>query len=313
MRRSMLLSPALLAVLSLTLSTPAAPPPPATLADAQAAFAAKEYRPCLQKIAGALAGPEGKAGSPTRYDLLMLRGECMLHLKENRMAADSFTSAANVAKSKQDRKRQADAMALSLLIKASKPAGYTPAGNPSGEPIDIVDPDSRKRAMSAFFADTLAAAKPKIEQAAQATSLPPIEEQIPKMRELYALEVAATGDAAQTLPLARALGQHARGLIGAEFTRIAARLDELATAASSPVLLDGRGATSSILTPRGLTTPERNDLKQIADTLTQAERAAQQGRWIAHQSDGPEQAWDALLADCSELKSRAQQLWDHRY
>lgn len=292
--------------------SPAAPPPPATLADAQAAFAAKDYRDSLRKIAGALDGPEGKSGSPTRYQLLMLRGENMLQLKEFRMAAESFTAAGNVAKSKEDRKRQADAMATALLIKASKAGAYAPASNPAA-PIDIVDPESRKRAMEAFFADTLAASRPQIQQAATANSLQPIQDQLPKLRELLIIELAATGDTAQTMPLARSLGQHARDLIGAEFNRIAARLDELATAASSPVIVDGVGPVSSVLTPRGLTTPERDDLKKIADTLTQAERAAQQGRWIAHQSDGPVQAWEALLADCSELKSRAEFLWQHRY
>lgn len=298
--------------LSLALLAPAAPPPPATLADAQGAFAAGQYRPCLQKIAGALSGPEGKAGSATRYDLLMLRGECALRLKENRMAADAFAAAGNVAKSTQERKRMADAQATALLVRAAKGTDYTPAGSPSA-PIDIVDPESRKRALAAFFADSLAAARPRVEQATQSDTIKTIQDQLPKLRELLVLEMAATGDTAQVMPMARSLGQHARDLIGAEFARISARLDELATAASSPVILDGRAGLSSVLTPRGLTTPERDDLKQIADTLTQAERAAQQGRWIAHQTDGPVQAWETLLADCSELKARGQQLWEQRY
>src|SRR4051794_16320219 len=80
-----------------------------SLADAQGAFAAKDYRGCLQKVAGALNGPEGKAGSPQRYDLLMLRGESMLQLGERRLASQAFDSAATVAKSKEDRQRRADA------------------------------------------------------------------------------------------------------------------------------------------------------------------------------------------------------------
>lgn len=312
MRVSSSLVTIVICLLGIVTNSPAAPPPPATLADAQAAYAAGQYRPCLQKIAGALSGPEGKAGSPTRYDLLMLRGECMLQLNERRLAGDAFTAAANVAKSKEDRQKMADAMAMSLLIKASKPNGYVPASDPSN-PIDIVNAESRKRAFASFFNDTLVAARPKLDQAASADSIKPIQDQLPKLRELYVLEVAATGDAAQTLPLARSLGQHARDLLTAEFQRLSARMDELAASAASPVILEGRGATSDVLTPRGLTSPERDELKQIADALNQAERTAQQGRWIAHQTDGPVEAWNALVADCSELKSRGQQLWDQRY
>lgn len=293
-----------------------AAPPPASLADARAEFDAGQFRPCLQKISGALASPEAKSDPQTRYDLLMLRGEAMLRLGERRMAADAFRSAANVLKQKDDRKRLADATATALLVDAAHRTDhgttYTPAGDAS-EPIDIIEPDSRKRAQAALFADALVANRPKIDQALRAATLVRIQELLPILRNLYTMELAATGDAAQTMPLARALGQHARDLIAGEFSRISERLDSIALAAADAMFVVSPGAPSEVLALRGLNSRERDELHGLADALAKAEHVAQQGRWISRQTDGPTEAWEALLADCSELKSRAQQLWDRRY
>src|SRR6478735_8599951 len=83
------------ALLLTLLPSPPPPPPhaaPPTLADARADFDAKQYRPCLQKIADIL--HDGSVDPDARYDLLMLRGEASLQLRYTRPALDAFTAAA---------------------------------------------------------------------------------------------------------------------------------------------------------------------------------------------------------------------------
>src|SRR5690242_15062972 len=60
----------------------AAPPPQVSVGDAQSDFASGEYASSLRKISTLLGSNSIKPGSVERYDLLMLRGECMLRMKQ---------------------------------------------------------------------------------------------------------------------------------------------------------------------------------------------------------------------------------------
>src|SRR5689334_1553723 len=50
--------------------------------DAKADFAAGQYQGCLQKISRLLSPGISKPDPATPYDLLMLRGECMMQMKQ---------------------------------------------------------------------------------------------------------------------------------------------------------------------------------------------------------------------------------------
>jgi hypothetical protein len=276
---------------------------------AQADFNAGQYRSCLQKIAQVLNSKAAAPGSPARYDLLMLRGECMLQLKEADLAASAFTSASTVFKGEGDLKRMAAARAMSVLVKASPRLQYK--GSKDAQPIDIVTPDSRKQAMMALFDDRFATTTSKIEAAMKSNSLVPIHDLFPVMGDLYALELTATGDTARTMPAIRSVGEHARQLITAELDRLRKRVDELDDLANAPTLSSGN--LNQTLSYRGLNSNERNELHDAADELVKIEKVAQEGRRIAQRLAGPVGAWDAILGECNDVKDVAQQAYDRRY
>ena len=292
-----------------------------TIADAQADFDKGEYRPSLQKISSILNSPSAQPGTPQRYDLLMLRGECLLQLKEPVGAANSFDSAGLAIKGDGDVKKLSAARALAMLIRESPGMAYKPktrsaseGGGASGaaEAINIVPPDSRKRALLAMLDDRIAALKPQIEQAAAGTSLVPMEKLLPALRDMYAIELTATGEAARTIPLAQTLGDRARELITAELDRIGKRTAELRDLANETTF-SNEGRNNGTIGNRGLTSPERDEIKSMAQTLMQIEKVAQEGRRINRRIGGTGQAWDEILAQTTECKEQAQAAYDRRY
>src|SRR4051812_45009869 len=72
--------------------------PRPTAEDARADFAAGQYQPCLQKISQILQDSTTVADADLRYDLLMLRGECLVQLRYIDLARDAFGLAASASR-----------------------------------------------------------------------------------------------------------------------------------------------------------------------------------------------------------------------
>jgi hypothetical protein len=188
-------------LLSLTSLAQAAAP---SVADAQADFAAGQYRDALQKISVLLAGKSAPPGSQERFDLLMLRGECMLRLKQSSLAADAFDAAARARRQQGDVKRLAEAKATAVLLSASRGLKFQPRGGGGGggaEAIDVVAPEARRQAMAALLDERLAELTPRAAAAVEGTSLTPMMELLPAFADAYALELTATGDATRVTPM----------------------------------------------------------------------------------------------------------------
>ncbi len=282
-----------------------------SISDAQADFNTGNYRGCLQKISSLLTSNQVKPGSIERYDLLMLRGESMLHLRMAAAAAEAFDSAALVLKQQGDIPRVAAAKAVSVLIKASPGLVYKPKDSNGNTSFDIINPDTRKEAMKLLLANRSAELTPAINQALQGASLVPLQKLLPAVWDLYALEFAATGSATQTDATVKKMGEHARKLIDQELTAQTRRLTELRNLANEPTLTSN-GRQDSI-SYRGLTTHERDEIKSIANDLVKIQRVLEQGRRINHLLGGTGEAWDALLANCAEARDIAQEAYDRRY
>jgi hypothetical protein len=291
------------------------PPPPqqVSITDAQADFCAGDYRSNLQKIATCLAAGQLKPTPLKRYELLMLRGERLLRLRQP-AAAVVFESAANVLKNQGDVRRVAAAQALAVLVKASRATRYRPKPSPGTAPpppLDIADPAQRKQAMKLLWEDRSANLAPAIEKALHGASLVPIEKLLPCVWELYTLELAATGNAEQTVATARKLDEHARGLIAQELVRVTRRVLRLNALANEPALSHNLGL--EILSYRGLNSYERDELQQLADELVKIQHVLECGRRINRLVGGGGEAWDALLAGCAAARDVAQGAYDHRY
>src|SRR5688500_609273 len=302
----------LLAAVLLAAVTPAAAQSapqsaPQGFEDAQADYASGDYAACLRKVAARLNSNAVKRDSPERYDLLMLRGECLLRLKQRAPAAESFEKAAAVTKGHGDLPRTANATALAALVKASPDLKYTPKSRSGGSAIDVAGPGTRREAMAALFEDLRTQLAPDVEKALGDKSLTSTHRRLKQFWELYAVEFAATGAATSTESTLQDLGGHARGLIAEELDRLISRLESLSDLAGEPVW--GR----NVMGYRGLKTSEQNEIKKMADYLMESQRTVEYGRRIARALGRTGENWDALLADCAVARDAAQQAYDRRY
>jgi hypothetical protein len=204
-----------------------------------------------------------------RFDLFKLKGEALLHMKSDLQAADAFRDAAKASKSEDEASL---ARATEALLRQTHAGSYTPRSHrPSSaasQPvasIDVLATDSRKRAFAAMLEDELDAKSHQIDSAKKATSLPPIVSIAPTLGTLQDLEHAATGSNEKTGAMAKAVGDRARELVKPTLSKMTQRVDELDKKASGQARSTGKGSSKQ-RGHRGLTTPEMDELSEIAST-----------------------------------------------
>jgi tetratricopeptide (TPR) repeat protein len=269
-------------------------------------FDAGNYRPALQKISSALATTGYTMPKEQTYELLMLRGESLLRIKERTYAIDAFNAAVRTAP---DITRAAQAKADAVIITRSQGSLYRPADG--GEPVNIVPPDSRKLAMQAAFSDGLRRDTPRLKAALEGKELPPMLDLVPALVDLYVLEYASTGEPRKTLQILKGFGEHARALMNAELDRLARRIQGLGMLANSTV--SSNYGWGSDLDRRGLWTPERNELRDLIAYIDRIRQAALKGRQIATSFGATGENWDPVIADADNVLEQANELWQHRY
>jgi hypothetical protein len=254
-----------------------------TAAEIHQLFDEGKYPQVLQKLQRVLI-LKGAAAKPyDRHDLLRLRGETQLHLKSAVPAAQSFTEAADAT---EDAAAIAVDRATALLIKRSPQLAYAPKNNgkakpaagaaaAAAEPIPIVDPASRKKALGALFEDEWAAAGPKLKAVAEAKQLSVILDAVPMIRDLRSLELAATEKDERTKKVLGDLATRARDLLAKAVTDEGKKVDAIEKTANESIEIqdfgrdpksNGRGTKiETQWKKRGL---NRNDAGTLRDSLT---------------------------------------------
>jgi hypothetical protein len=279
---------------------PAQPSPPqqdASLDAARIDAARGEYRAAILKI-GKLLYSFKEPTPDERYELLMLKGECQLQLKDRMGSASTFKSAAKAAG---DLNQLAAARANALIVERSAGGVYKSA-SASGESIDILAPESRKKAMAQLLQDTWSKNKRDIDAAMRGETLPPIEKVFVAVADSYALELTTTGEAKQIEPVMRELGGRAFGLIRDEvtrYTRLVEQMNQLSNSAQD--YARGWGASR-----RGLLPDERDDLRNAIAYLTKVQDRVREYRRIAARLGGNQQKWDLLVADIADAIAEAE-------
>jgi len=271
------------------------PRPPPSLEEIRSDVAAADYNGALRKIETLLFPTSSDRASRDRYELLMLKGECRLQLKDGVGARGAFESAAKVAG---DAAELAAARANALIIAKSFSGRYAPPGSVASDAIDILPLESRKRAMDALRADLWAQQKAPVEAALRGTKLAPIEKVFDRVADVFALETFATGQATETGPIMRQLGGHAYGLMQTEVSRCGGRADELFQMANS--IVDTGGSRDWSADRRGLASRERDEIRAMLPELTRIRDRAGEYRRTAARFGGDEAKWDALVADATE-------------
>lgn len=286
------LIPFLLLVLVFTGVSAAAP----TMAEVRDSYAAGQYRPTLRSIADCLALKGQAAEGYDHYELLMLKGECLLQLKSPSYAANAFEDARAAAGN--DVPKRATAAANELLARRAPALKYVPKSGTNREPIDVLAPDSRKRAMQAMRDDQMASIAPKLERAATADVLTPMLELLPRLREAAVLEFGATGNVDELKPVLTRLGTRAREMISRELVMKREQIEQINAAANSITFNGDIGGS------RGLYTDDRKELSALTDYLRQIDTVAHEGLRIAELLGGNPQAWDAIIRNIDEQMIR---------
>jgi hypothetical protein len=262
----------------------------AAVQEARKFVQAKQYPDALKTISQALAISRPTDPSGDRYDLLMLRGECLIQSNQRLAAANAFDMA---VKSAPDHPGAAVARANALLVRASPSGKYIPK-TPGQQPIDISDADSRKLAFAAMRDDLRAALQPKLSAALAGTTLTPMMAVLPSLLDLANLEYASDGSLTKTSPDLVELGARARELMQAELRRISYEMNSLEEASNS----------TDMLNRRGLTSPQRQSLSETADYVRQIGETARNARQHARDLGFDGAPWEPIIADSDDLADR---------
>jgi hypothetical protein len=294
-------------VLALANAAAFAAGPPAALQAIAQRYEAADYRGALREIAKVMGSNDvGPADSDLRYELLRYKGESLLRLKEKSYAADAFDDASRVSV---DRSKVAAARATALLVRAARGTVYVAHAGADG--IDILEPDSRRRAMLALAESEFTRLQPLVERATSGSTLPPIRDLLEPIADAYALELTATGSDARSRPLLDKLGSHARELIRKELTRLSLGVERL-NAVANELIID-ESPFGDEIRRRGLDTQQRRELGEVGEYLVQIARAARTGRRVAITFDGPRQEWESIVAEADAIADRAAEVRDRRY
>ena len=284
--------------------------PVPTMDQIQKHFDGGDYRGTLAEVSKALSLRGQAAEGLDKYDLIVMRGECELRMKQAEPAAASFHQAIRQTK---DEQQAADARATELLIRKSRQLVYTPRVLGKGEksePIDIVDPKSRKSALRALYTDELAQVTPRIDAARKGASLTVIAQAARSIKdhELATLDRAAHGTVDDTRKTVSDLKDRVQELTSKALEKLARRTDEISAMANetirteAPVRQGGGGiGQQEFIRRRGLTGQDSQELRSIIQTTGQIAAATQElVSALGEKSDA-----DDLLEQANEVRQRA--------
>lgn len=240
-----------------------------------------------------------------RFALLMLKGDALQRAGSFAYAADAYNDAMHLASGRQQR---ALARASAVLARHAATGGAElaraelPAGARGG-----VDKEPMRR----MYERIRQTVEPKVKEAVEGTTLPPMYELLPSLADLASLELAADQSLDKTLPLLQQLGDRAGELIGAELRRLESELTGIQRGAGQVQYITGRGFAAR----RGLQTNEREVLEQMVPYLNRIEAVTRDGRRIAELLEAPKavEAWEDLGVRASDLAAQVQSVLTRRY
>ena len=196
---------------------------PDPISDAQQKLDAGQFKDAITVVTQALTRTRPDDDSAQRAQLLTIKGEALLRMGQTATAASTFDMA---VKSAPDVRTAALARANGLLIRAASQGKYRPKSG-GAQPIDIIDPESRKQAFAALREDLSRTVKPKMQSTLNGKTLPPLLDVLPAVMDLGYLEYAATGSAPTARDDLKELGARARDLMNSELRKLRHQIDVL--------------------------------------------------------------------------------------
>jgi hypothetical protein len=290
----------------------------------------QQYAPALQKITAALALKGPAAKSVDRYQLFMLKGECLLQTKATRLALDAYAAAIKEAASDHDRSL---AEAHETLVKESKGFAYTPKAlsaaapasanvpKPRPAPIDILDLNSRKKAFAALLADELAANDAKIKAAKVGKALPPIAALFAPLSKMEGIELASSNDSAGEAVKVKAvrgeLIDAAKKIVAEALRGMSKRLSEIDKSANTFVefyqeSIDAfaRPVMTRMYKKKGLTDPQTQELTQTSATCDKLAPALTE---LAKGLGAQEKTFEPFSEEAARIRKEVDRVLDTDY
>jgi hypothetical protein len=229
-----LLMPLFMFVLALLPSPASAAPavdPLPTQSEIKQTFDSGDYPKTLQKLQRVLI-LKGKAAEPyNRHELLRIKGETQLRIKATSAAAQAFAEASKEAP---DGAAAAQDIATELLLKRSG-AGlqYQPkAKDPTDKtkplpPVPVVEPADRKKAIELLYADERAVVEAQVKAITGSTSMTPVLQALPAIRNVRWLEMAANGNDERTKAMVAELAEKTKKRLATALKDLGEQTDDI--------------------------------------------------------------------------------------
>jgi len=277
------------------------PMPLPTSAELQQMHDAGQYRVCLQQIARVLQ-LRGDVAKPYDYfALLLLRGDCLLHLEDADTALEAYASAEKSA----DPKQKMEARATIVLMRNSPRLLFTPKAPSESGPISVIDHANRKKAMVALHDQLLKEAKPLIEGSLGAHSLIPVLDAAPALIDIDCLEITATGSNAELHPTLLKIGDHTRQMITDELVVIDKRVAKVQASANESADIGTYGAWWGGSIRRGLTTDDRASLRNDSNYADHITNVVEQFQQTSRSLGGTGEKWVPILEQSLQVAQHA--------
>jgi hypothetical protein len=268
-----------------------------------------QYHLCLQEISKLLFLKGEIATHVDRPKLLLLRGDCLVKLKDSRTAMKAFKDAEAAATL--DPATWLLARAGTVILQNCRGLTYMP---PAVDPIDVTTDNGWKQAAAAIFNATWQSSQSSLAAAQSAQDMSAIYPVVPTITNLVALNRVTGADPSQLIPTVRSIGQRAREVIRqflAQQDQITSSVQQNANVVLNVTLpYSWWNQTWSPAVRQGLSTPDRDNLNQVIDSANQAYNLAMQGKKTAALVGGLEGKWQELADLAIQTRDRAQGVLD---
>ena len=265
------------------------------------------------RLLGRLLPLKGKAAAGLdRYELLTLKAEAHLRTKAVDAAAQAFRQAAEQTENKE---QAAVARASEQLVRRSRGLAYIPKHPPKGKaavPIEVADPEKRKAALQAMFADEMAELAPKVKLAKAARTLPPALKVMQSALELKTLELAANGSAEQVDGIVEELKTSCKDLLARTMEKATKKVDQITDMANDTERVRqiwpspyGGYTVQAVDRRRGLRRQDISELKAIADVCDEVAAAA---KAVAKASRADELEYEDQIDQAEDLRMHVRRM-----
>jgi hypothetical protein len=268
-------------------------------------YDAGQYHACLQQISRMLFLKGAPTAGVDRPKLLLLRGDCLVKLKDSRTAMKAYNEAEAAASL--DPATALRARGGAIILKNCRGFTYMP---PGVQPIDVTTDDGWKKAAGAIYDATWQSSQSDLLAAQTAQDIAPIVRVVPTITDLVALIQISGADSGQLAPMVKNIGERARGIISrvlaqqeAATAAVANNADIVLTVTVGPKWNNGQWVSPI---RQGLTTPDRDALLKIIGAATQAYNLAVQGKEAAFLVGGNEEKWQAVVDQAANVRDHAQ-------